>query len=264
MLAGAVAYHAIAIVRHGDVACHQDHMNDPGSSMCLIPLAGGEIWIEDAIGGSAVEQDEMGHDRQGTWHAYSRVFLFSAAKRHIVRAAEGSCTLVLYLTRRKPSVRDAAKLAQFGFVLPLASSRCEPGTAPDHHDASAAGSGAQVADPMEEHTAEVEVMVHRRAYQRVDERGEDAKHSAPPFGLRVNRNATIAEVRTALRKRLKLSPHRLIVKAFSSALTLLPNVQVFPQHMRVWLEILPRQGAEPHEPCLEDEMEALETRSEEL
>eukprot|EP00971_Amphidinium_carterae_P051776 1019395-Amphidinium_carterae.2 len=72
LLGGAVAYHAIAIVRHGDVACHHDHMNDPDSLMCLIPLADGEIWIEDAMAGTAVEQDELGHDRQGTWHAYSR------------------------------------------------------------------------------------------------------------------------------------------------------------------------------------------------
>eukprot|EP00971_Amphidinium_carterae_P062824 1243454-Amphidinium_carterae.1 len=161
-------------------------------------------------------------------------------------------------------MRDAAKLGQFGFVLPLASSRCEPGTEPRHHEAGAAGSGAQVADPMEEQAAQVEVMVHRRVYKRVDERGEDARHSAPPFALRVNRDATIAEVRMAIRKRLKLSPHRLIVKAFSNAVALLPNVPVFPQHMRVWLEILPRQGVEPPEPCLEEEMEALEARSEEL
>eukprot|EP00971_Amphidinium_carterae_P209238 4150700-Amphidinium_carterae.3 len=226
-------------------------MNDPDSLMCILPVAGGEIWLEDAIAGTSVEQDELGRDRQGTWHAYSRVFLFSATKRHIVRAAEGSCTLVLYLTRRTPSVRDAAKLAQLGFVLPLSASSSDPGTEPSHYDAGAASSEAPLADPVDDEEAEVEVMVHRRAYQRVDERGEDVKHSAPPFGFRVNRNATIAEVRTVLRKRLKLSPHRLILKAFSNAAVLVPDAQVFPQHMRVWLEILPRQGA-------------LETRSEEL
>eukprot|EP00971_Amphidinium_carterae_P164975 3270437-Amphidinium_carterae.2 len=168
-------------------------MNDPESLMCLLPLSGGEIWIEDVVAGTSVERDELGHNRQGTWHAYSRVFLFSATKRHIVRAAEGSCTVVLYLTRRTPSLRDAAELARLGFVLPLPAGSSEPGTEPSHQDAGAASGEAPLADSVEDEEAEVEVMVHRRAYQRVDERGEDAQHSAPPVGCRVNHSATIAE-----------------------------------------------------------------------
>eukprot|EP00971_Amphidinium_carterae_P255107 5064427-Amphidinium_carterae.1 len=92
-------------------------------------------------------------------------------------------------------------------------------------DAGAASSRVPLADSLDAENGEVEVMVHRRAYQRMDERGEDARHSAPPFGLRLSRIATIADVRALLRKRLKLSPHRLVLKAFTSAAVLLPNAQ---------------------------------------
>eukprot|EP00971_Amphidinium_carterae_P242252 4810152-Amphidinium_carterae.2 len=80
--------------------------------MCLIPLADGELWIEDALSGTSVEQDEKGHEWHGTWHAMPRVFLFSASKRHmdvqiLVIAATGNVTLVILAWLRGSSRKQA-------------------------------------------------------------------------------------------------------------------------------------------------------------
>eukprot|EP00971_Amphidinium_carterae_P096832 1916763-Amphidinium_carterae.1 len=109
-------YHSMAIVSHNKVDKHIDSVNKPSSTIFLITWATGSLWIGSPSGADFHSLDQQ--PPQGTWHSLSRsVFAFPATAQHALHINGDRCvkTLVLYTTRREPSLGDSLTLVMLGF-----------------------------------------------------------------------------------------------------------------------------------------------------
>eukprot|EP00971_Amphidinium_carterae_P330713 6463879-Amphidinium_carterae.3 len=227
VLAPGVTYQSFAVVVHGSVPPHVDGMNSPESLIHVISGSEGWIWIESITGADAGISVP---DRKGVVLALNRgVISFPASRRHEIKVAEGAMaqSLVLYTTRRVPDDNECHLLRRLGFplgiVVPVEPAEAEGLDCDRERD----GVGPCAVEEC------FQMIVHR-----VSRDGQEAVRAAR-LDVTMMHGSTFADLRTVVKKCLKVNPDRILFMLRGSLIVPCDEDDLWHVRDKVALAIVP-------------------------
>eukprot|EP00971_Amphidinium_carterae_P348040 6490289-Amphidinium_carterae.1 len=255
----------MAVVKHRSVPVHSDVMNNPGSSIHLLSWSCGELWIETTTGSELAPGRNPGPARGVTVNLGRAIHSFSAFSSHALSVAhpDPCLSLVLYTTRRTAIGENETFLSRHGFPLPARA------LAPRDRGSSARGADdpdIALVDDLETAPASPIIDVSEPfnfTLSRVNQQGQPALR-ASPIDVEIMHGATVGDLRTIVKKCLRLHPSKLLFRLRGARVALREEQLVWPIRKHITLAVLQQAVAEEDDvACHVDEEEVQQGTADE-